>query len=428
MNKPRDSAARNFAITVVQKLVDAGHTAVWAGGCVRDEFLGLTPKDYDIATSATPDQVIELFGRRTVPVGVSFGVVMVLGPSAACGQIEVATFRSDGQYLDGRRPDSIEFCGPEEDAQRRDFTINGMFFDPLTQQLLDYVEGQQDLQRKVIRAIGDPTARFEEDKLRMLRAVRFSATFDFPLEEATANAIRTLKNQLPQVSVERIAAEFRRMLAHRSRTTAIQLLIETELFGILFPDADSITQTTRIQSLVAELKCPAFEPSFAVLLQNLYQPNSEEERKRCHHVRKACKAWKLSNTETECICWILLSADQCQRQPSIPLHVMKPILADERHLLLIDFLTASASHTENHTAKSSAQQLAKYREQADPDLMNPTALITGKDLFDLGVKAGPQFSTLISEVRRLQLDEIIATQEEAIAWVKTQLESETPSS
>src|SRR3954463_16298353 len=168
---------RAFALEIAKKLRTAGFEALWAGGCVRDELLGLTPKDYDVATSAKPDQIRDLFGRRrTLPIGASFGVITVLGPQGA-GQIEVATFRTDAQYSDGRHPDSVTFTTAEHDAQRRDFTINGLFYDPIANQVVDFVGGQADLERRTIRAIGDPRSRIGEDKLRMLRAVRFAASF-----------------------------------------------------------------------------------------------------------------------------------------------------------------------------------------------------------------------------------------------------------
>lgn len=430
MTKLNQSAPRNFAVTVVQKLVAAGHNSVWAGGCVRDELLGRTPKDFDIATSATPDQVIELFGkRRTVTVGVSFGVVMVLGPKKECGQIEVATFRSDGEYLDGRRPDSVMFCSPQEDALRRDFTINGMFFDPLAEKLLDYVGGQQDLKRKVIRAIGDPAARFEEDKLRMLRAVRFSAVFGFSLEAETSKAIQSQKQHLLQVSVERIAAEFRRMMSHESRATAIDLLIETQLFEILFPNLIATQNAASIRKLISKLQLPHFEPSFAALFLHLFHSSCNQTRERCKKVKDACKAWKFSNTESDCICWILESAYQCQHHQPIPLHVMKPILADDRHLKLIDFLRAStvsqnATLSDDHSSANHTtadQQLVSYLRQADPKLLNPPAFISGQDLFDLGAKAGPHFAKLIADVRRLQLDEKLTNRQAALEWVRLRL-------
>lgn len=420
MTTSNNTAARTFAEEVVARLVAAGFTAVWAGGCVRDELLGKIPKDYDVATSATPDQVIALFGKRkTVPVGVSFGVVMVLGSSKDCGQIEVATFRSDGEYLDGRRPDSIEFCSPQQDALRRDFTINGMFYDPLADELLDYVGGQADLKRRVVRAIGEPAARFEEDKLRMLRAVRFSATFGFALEDATAAAIRGLKSELRQVSVERIAAEFRRVMAHESRATALDLLLQTDLFGVLF-DQYSPENAQQLRALLAALQEPKFEPAFAGLFGCHFEGQHDHTRNRCRKVRDACKSWKLANSETDSICWILDSAWQCQQANPIPLHVIKPILANEQHALVIDYLKAVAVADQQRPV--SANQLKDYLSNVDQKVLNPAPFITGQDLFDLGAKAGPHFSALITDVRRLQLDEVLRNKEEAIEWTKDKLQ------
>src|SRR5437868_9785761 len=177
--------AREFAVEVVQRLRDSGHQALWAGGCVRDQLMAQMPKDYDVATDALPDRIREVFGkRRTLPIGAAFGVITVLGPKGA-GQIDVATFRRDAGYSDGRHPDAVSFSDAEHDAQRRDFTINGLFLDPLEDRVIDFVGGQADIERRVIRSIGDPLARIAEDKLRMLRAVRFAARLDFAIEAAT---------------------------------------------------------------------------------------------------------------------------------------------------------------------------------------------------------------------------------------------------
>jgi tRNA nucleotidyltransferase/poly(A) polymerase len=186
---------RRFAVEVVRKLRNAGFEAFWAGGCVRDKLLGRTPKDYDVATNATPPQIRELFGRRrTLAIGAAFGVITVIGPKSA-GMIEVATFREDAAYSDGRHPDHVTFSSAREDAARRDFTINGLFYDPLDDRVIDFVGGQEDLALRRIRAIGNPRERIAEDKLRLLRAVRFSATFDFALEEGTRAAIREMADQ-----------------------------------------------------------------------------------------------------------------------------------------------------------------------------------------------------------------------------------------
>jgi poly(A) polymerase len=196
---------RKFATDVVSRLKDAGYQALWAGGCVRDELLGLPPADYDVATAARPEQVQRLF-RRCHAVGAAFGVVEVLGDRGPDGQwlkVQVATFRSDGTYSDGRRPDSVTYSSPEEDAKRRDFTINGLFLDPLTRKLTDYVGGQDDLRAKILRAIGDPAERFVEDKLRILRAVRMAARFELTVDPATLDAGRRMAGQIAAVSAER---------------------------------------------------------------------------------------------------------------------------------------------------------------------------------------------------------------------------------
>jgi len=234
VNQP--SQPREFAVSVVKKLHEAGFQALWAGGCVRDQRLGRTPKDYDVATSATPDQIRDLFGRRrTLAIGAAFGVITVLGGKQA-GQIEVATFRRDDDYSDGRHPDGVTFSSAEEDAQRRDFTINGLFHNPLTGQDIDYVNGSDDLQAKMIRAIGNPHERLAEDKLRMLRAVRFAATFDFTIEENTFAALHEHAHELTVVSAERISEEMRRMLVHSSRRTAVELLAVTRLLDRILPE------------------------------------------------------------------------------------------------------------------------------------------------------------------------------------------------
>ncbi|MCA9133549.1 MAG: CCA tRNA nucleotidyltransferase, partial [Planctomycetales bacterium] len=204
---------KEFALDLVKQLRDAGYEALWAGGCVRDLLMGHQPTDYDIATSATPEQVRRLFGRRrTLPVGVAFGVVIVLGPSKRSGQVEVATFRTDSTYSDGRRPDAVAFSTAEADAQRRDFTINGMFLDPIRETVIDYVGGQADLRQGVVRAIGDAEARLAEDKLRMLRAIRFAARFHFAIERQTRQAVARHAAEVTQVSGERIHAELRKTL------------------------------------------------------------------------------------------------------------------------------------------------------------------------------------------------------------------------
>src|SRR5262249_45252751 len=235
---------REFAIDVVRKLQQVGFTALWAGGCVGDELMGLSPNGYDVATDARPEQVQKLF-RRSIGIGASFGVIEIIGPrdQSRGGEhltVEVATFRSDGAYLDGRRPESVTFSSPEEDARRRDFTINGMFFDPVAGQLHDFIGGRADLKAKILRAIGNPAERFTEDKLRVLRAVRIAARFELTIDPDTLAAAQRIAPQITVVSAERIAEELRKLLTHPNRARGVRLLRE---FGLVAPVLPELVPT-----------------------------------------------------------------------------------------------------------------------------------------------------------------------------------------
>ena len=417
------NAQRDFAAETCAKLRTAGFDALWAGGCVRDMVLGAAPKDYDVATSATPQQVIELFGkRRTVPVGVSFGVVMVLGPQQDCGQIEVATFRSDGEYRDGRRPSSVTFCSAEEDARRRDFTINGMFYDPVAEEVIDYVGGRADLQAGIVRAIGDATARFTEDKLRMLRAVRFAATYGFKIEDSTRKAIYHLRCDLVQVSPERIANELRRMLAHHTRTASVESLFGVGLLEIIFqrvfgPHVKNVcTPKNGTVDLICNklryLEEAAFEPALAVLLQSRFTPEAADSRNRTAEVRQECRALRLSNEETDCVSWLLTAAAECADTRELPLHRVKPLLADRRSPLLLDLLNAAALG--DNSQASDAAALREYRDRVTAEFLNPPRLVDGTDLKALGLKAGPVFKQLLTTIRNEQLDEQFCNRSDAL--------------
>ena len=445
---------RDFALAVVHKLRGNGFTALWAGGCVRDALLGRIPKDFDVACNATPDEVIQLFGqRRTVAVGVSFGVVMVLGPNKESGQVEVATFRSDGQYLDGRRPTSVRFCSPEEDAHRRDFTINGMFYDPVNDQVLDYVGGQDDLKTGIVRAIGSPAARFTEDKLRMLRAVRFAATFRFELDAATSNAIHQLHEQIRQVSVERISQELKRMFAHPTRDRAFQLLSRTMLLSTLFPylyigipdehrrpdeckpsdklpgdnsvqlvghGSPSTSTAEDIQGILPNLEDSSFESTFAVLFTALLN-TSESPRGRTSQVRRECQRFKLSNDETERICWL---ADNCQtlsNAAGLPKHVLKPILSNPCISSLLS-MRAAIDIAQGRPPKD-ADFCRQYLAKTPSDVLDPPALIDGIDLKSLGIPAGPVFRQILDSIRRAQLDEQIVSRHDALSYIQQRQDS-----
>ncbi len=260
-----------FALDVVRQLRAAGYEAYWAGGCVRDQLIGRSPKDYDVATSAVPEEIQKVFGRsrKTLAVGAAFGVIAVVGPRGA-GQIEVATFREDVSYSDGRRPDAVRFTTAREDALRRDFSINGMFFDPISKEVLDFVGGQDDLRQGIVRAIGNPHQRFTEDKLRLLRAVRFAGYFGFSIEPATFEALCTMAREITAVSAERIANEMRMMLERSGRRRAVELLLETGLLESVLPEAVPKLRehAHRVQTLTMldALVEPSFPLALAVLL------------------------------------------------------------------------------------------------------------------------------------------------------------------
>ncbi len=411
-----DSEPKAFALEVVRRLRDAGFEAVWAGGCVRDALLGTEPSDYDVATSARPDDVIGLFGKkRSVAVGASFGVVIVLGDRRSQGQVEVAAFRTDGTYSDGRRPDSVKFCSAEEDALRRDFTINGMFYDPVSEEVVDYVGGRQDLQAGIVRAIGNADERFTEDKLRMLRAARFAARLEFTLDETTAAAIRRRADDIRQVSAERIAQELRSMLKHSSRQTAMNLLVETQLFPAVFPMVTDSAAETAFRTLPF-LQEPVFEPSLSVLLQDQLDERAASRRDRTARITAACRSFRLSNDETATVGWLCEAFCRSRDPEQLPLHQLKPLLADDRRELLLDRVQASVRAGLRPAADQTFLQT--WLARTPPESLNPPPLITGTDLKALGIKTGPVFSRILKQVRDEQLDELIATQEQALQRVR----------
>lgn len=409
-----DNLHRNFALEVVQRLVDAGYQALWAGGCVRDYLMGHAPKDYDVATNALPDQVRTIFGKQhTFAVGESFGVIVVLGPGKQYGQVEVATFRQDSLTSDGRRPDSVQFCTAEEDAHRRDLTINGLFYDPLSDQILDYVGGQKDLKKRIIRAIGNPKTRIQEDKLRMLRCLRFTSRFQFELDPQTSGAIQEMAPQITVVSKERISEELRKMFAEPSRTFALKLIDSHGLFCILFPELESLWITPTFQnetfSLFEQLQLQDFLLAFVILLREINKNNHPTA------VKKFCKSMKLSNHQTDCIdCLVTHQADLDQAE-QLPLHQLKPLLSHQysNQLLELTRLRACIKHRE----PTAFQFCTKYLEATSKELLDPIPLITGKDLISRGMKPGKQFAELLTKVRHAQLDEKIHTKQEALEFI-----------
>ena len=413
------AAAREFALVVVGRLRSAGHEAVWAGGCVRDELLGRTPADYDVATSARPDQVRAVFGNRhTLAVGAAFGVITVLGPRGA-GQVEVATFRSDAAYTDGRHPAGVTFTNAREDALRRDFTINGLFLDPITGEVHDYVEGRADLTAGIVRAIGNAAMRFGEDHLRMLRAVRFAAGFGFALEEQTQAAIVRMAHLVTSVSPERVAAELRAIVARPGRRRAFELLVQTGLAREVLPEVAPADGTAAAHvawhdsaRIIDALDEPEIASALAVLTSAL-PPDTP---------RRIAARLRLSTRELKTACWLhgavafvdgTGEVDLDQR----PWSQLQPWLAHDAAFLLADVLRARAAcgHGSAAAAGWVTAKLQMPREQLDPP-----PLVTGNDLLAAGVPAGRAMGQVLAALRALQLDGRITTPDAAMEWATTQ--------
>lgn len=416
---------REFALQVVQQLQAAGHTALWAGGCVRDLLRGKSPHDFDVATDATPDRVRAIFGeRRTLAVGESFGVVIVLGPKrdGETIKVEVATFRAEGTYPDGRRPDpgQIRFTTAEEDALRRDFTINGMFFDPVRERVLDYVGGEADLKAGVIRAIGEPHARMREDKLRMLRAVRFTATLDFELDEATAHAIREMAGELAVVSAERITQELRKMLADRHRRRAVRLLQQTELLLVIFPElADQLAPAEPVEwlrtlDMLEHLGEATFEQGMAALLRTVPCPESSRRRQgeTAGTVAAIGRRLRLSNEERDQIIWLVGHRHDLNDPGLLSQAQLKRLLAHSWSGALRNLLRARLMAEGGSAA--AIEFLDDFLARTPADQLDPAPFITGADLIELGLEPGRQFEVILTGVRDAQLNGEIASREAAL--------------
>ena len=404
------AAQRTLSLDICRRLRDAGHEALWAGGCVRDTLLGIDPADYDVATSATPDQVRELFGqRRTLAVGAAFGVIVVLGRRGdddLVPQVEVATFRRDGHYPDGRRPEAVTFCDAEQDALRRDFTINALFLDPLADGepvVIDYVGGQADLDAKVIRAVGDPAARIEEDKLRMLRAVRFAvrlADRGFRLDDATAAAIAGHTDQLPVVSPERILQETQQMLTPDRAGAAIELLRQTGLLRVLLVDLYGCpTDDVDASDLTTFVPPGSTVASWSRLLVSLTESQTRRAASRMAWPNDLVKAvvGVQANAAT-------VRAAAARRSDVIPLST-RPWWGD-----LLNFAMATAG---SDAAQDRVRRWADAVAVMSETERDPPPLLTGADLIASRRRPGPRFKTLLEAVRRAQFDDGISTIDEA---------------
>lgn len=411
-----------------------GHRAVLVGGCVRDRILNVSPKDYDVATSATPEEIAQLF-EGVISVGAQFGVQMLVRPE---GTFEVATFRKDGPYLDGRHPTHVEFCDMEGDARRRDFTINALFLDPETNEVIDYVGGQDDIRDGVIRCVGDPVTRFEEDTLRLLRAVRFAARLDYTIDQDTYDAILLRANTIHACSPERIRDELQKILIEGNANRGFQLLDTTGLLHEVLPEIAAmkgIEQPPEFHPegdvfvhtllLLKSLDAPTPTLALAALLHDVGKPLTQtfEDRIRFNNhdkvgareSEKICRRLHFSNAVTERVGWLVEQHMRVAATPDMRPSKLKRLVREEGfgELLSLFRLDCMASHGTLDTY----DWLHDYAENLPDEELRPDLLITGNDLIAEGYRPGPQFADMLKQVEDGQLEESLTTRAEALAFV-----------
>lgn len=412
---PRSAEARR----IIDALQSAGFVAYLAGGCVRDALLQLTPKDFDVATNATPQAVRELFGnRRTLAYGSSFGVIGVLPerprdrPTAGARRepTEVATFRSDGTYSDGRRPDAVHFGNAEQDALRRDFTINGMFYDPSCGDVIDHVGGQADLAARLLRTIGVAEQRFEEDKLRLLRAVRFATTLGFQLDPVTDAAIQACAAGIQVVSGERIGAELRRLLVAPRAAHGLSLLLTSGLHEFVWPGLDEL-DLELIGKRFDHLAHVDFPSSLACALLAAESPRAM--------LTNLTQRWRLANEEQRAIRAVLAGWQTLSKADQIAWSEVQPLLVDRDAATMVNVAEAAlrAQSTDKSSGEAASEAIKLVREALAwaPRKLDPAPLLTGADLQRLAIKPGPIYREILVQVRDAQLNGQLATTEQAIA-------------
>ena len=423
---------------VIARLRENGHIAYFAGGCVRDMVRGLTPKDYDIVTDARPEAVQTLF-ERTFAVGAHFGVIVVLENSF---QFEVATFRSDDAYIDGRHPSAVHFSSPEEDAKRRDFTINGMFYDPVAEQVIDLVGGQADIAAKLVRAIGEPAKRFAEDRLRMLRAVRFATVLDYQIDNQTWEALVANATSINQISAERIRDELMRIFLSPNRVRGWDLLDSSGLMPVILPELEAMKGVLQpeqfhpegdvfvhtrlmLQLLPEEVSVPLV---LAVLFHDVAKPVTatvdktgrirfnEHDRIGAQMTEAIMRRLRFSGAEIDATIEMVRQHMVFKDAPNMRVAKLKrfmarPTFEDELELHRVDCESS-------HRILDNYEFLLRKREEFANEPIIPPPLVRGDDLIALGLKPGPKFGEILEAVETRQLEGTLRTRDEALEWVK----------
>ncbi len=447
--RPTPAQLRQAAIDVLVRLRAEGHEAYFVGGSVRDEHLGRTPREYDVATSAPPETVLGLF-RKTVPLGIDFGVVLVVMQGVP---VEVATFRADGVYVDGRRPTDVRYTTPQEDAERRDFTINGLFLDPLTGDVLDMVGGKADLDAGLIRAIGDPRERFREDRLRLLRAVRFASVLGFEIEAETWAAVRELAHTVEGVAWERVREELSRILVSGRATIGLQMLDQSGLLEHVIPELLAMKGVEQppefhpegdvwVHTLLALESFDALPDdqrtvslALAVLLHDIAKPATFERAERIRFDGHD----KLGQEMTEAVLSRLRYPNALiaevgglvgQHMAFTQIHEWREaklrrfLLADtaDAHLAL-HRIDCEAAHGDVRTYEWCLRRRNEFKAERPP----PPPLVSGHDLIAAGLRPGPELGKALAAVDDERLEGRVSTKEEALTWVLSRFSTEADS-
>ncbi len=398
------SSTKSSALWVLRRLRAAGHEALLAGGCVRDMLLGVRPTDYDVATDATPQQVRRLF-RHVLLVGAKFGVAMVIHKGS---KVEVTTFRSDSSYSDGRRPDAVTFSSPRQDAQRRDFTINGLFYDPAADEVIDYVGGQADMKRRVIRTIGPPRERFAEDYLRMIRAVRFAVRLDFEIAPSTEAAVRLYAPRISAISGERIFDELGKMLARRTAGQAVRKLAELGLAEAILPELFAREGAWERAEAAVQAVAGRADTTLALAALLCWLPAAE--------IRRILRRWGASNELRDSICWIAGRVDLWPRAAELPLADFKRLLANPSFQRLARLWRFQERRATGRASR--ARRIARRAGSIPPAKISPKPFISGSDLKGMGLSEGPELGRILRTVYNAQLNEEVSTRRSALAQAR----------
>jgi len=404
----QNPSSQALAEKIVRTLQLAGHVAYFAGGCVRDGLMGREPKDYDVATAARPEQVVRIFPKAQ-QVGIAFGVVLVREKKFT---VEVATFRTDGKYIDGRHPEAVTFATAQEDAQRRDFTCNGIFYDPVAGEYHDYVAGRADIAARVLRAIGEPHLRFGEDHLRLLRAVRFAAKLGFSIDPTTQAAMAELGGKIADISRERIGEEIRMIMEHSTRTRAIDVLagfppLFEAVFGVRATAMPPGPQDARWPRLAQLRGTVSRVLALQALLRDLWHDQASVDWTRTGEILR--QDLMLSNQEWEEFAWLAAKWPILEAWRSASKAAMKRIMADPRWNDLAALFPADPTH---------AAELPDFLAQVaalQAEGVAPTPLISGADLIALGASPGPAFKRWLETLYDRQLDGELTTHAAALA-------------